>query len=122
MCEQVGEDLGRRMRHARAARDLPTVIIGADCPQLTGDHLRRAFAALSDHDMVIGPATDGGYYLIGGAIPDASIDWGTDRVLQQTLDWAKEHGLSVAMLDELADVDRPEDLGVWEQHRDEPRR
>jgi len=118
---QPGGDLGQRLR-AALMTDPPTIFIGTDCPGVTPDHLRRALAALQTHDMVIGPATDGGYYLIGGHVPDIQIDWGTDTVRQQTLDWAAEHGLTVAMLDELADVDRPEDLHIWEQVRDKSRR
>lgn len=107
-------DLGDRLRHALHADPRPTVFIGTDCPGLTGDHLRQAFVALHDRDIVIGPATDGGYYLIGGGIPDSPIDWGTEKVREQTLDWAQANGKTVHLLDELADVDRPEDLEPWE--------
>lgn len=110
---QTDGDLGERLRHALAARPGPSVFIGTDCPGLTAEHLRRAFISLHDHDLVIGPATDGGYYLIGGGIPDTPIDWGTDLVRQQTLDWAKANRKTVRELEELADVDHPEDLAAW---------
>ena len=113
-------DLGARMRRALeeafssgAAR---TVIVGSDCPAASAAHLRLAFAGLSDHDLVLGPARDGGYYLIGarGGAPDvfAGVAWGTGDVLAQTLAAAGRAGLSAALLDELPDVDRPEDLAA----------
>jgi hypothetical protein len=111
-------DLGDRMERAvrqtldRGARR--AVIVGTDCPDLTADTLADAFDALADHDLVLGPAADGGYYLIG-LRQDApalfeDIPWGTSEVLRRTLSQADELGLRVQLLDELADVDRPDDL------------
>ncbi|MGG6241211.1 TIGR04282 family arsenosugar biosynthesis glycosyltransferase [Nodosilinea sp. AN01ver1] len=94
------------------------IAIGSDCPALTCDHLAAAIAALHRVDVVLGPATDGGYYLIGlrqlePALFEA-IAWGTDQVLTQTLATATAQGLTVELLPPLTDVDRPEDLPQWE--------
>lgn len=90
------------------------VVIGSDCPDLGPTALREAFAALEEHDLVLGPARDGGYYLIGlrrVTIPlFEGVSWGTDRVFAQTCDRAKRAGLRIATLDVLGDIDGPEDL------------
>ena len=95
------------------------VIIGTDCPGLNANLIAQAFHRLHSHDLVLGPAIDGGYYLIGlrCLISElfSKISWGTAEVLQQTVDIAKKLDLSVAYLPPLADIDRPEDLQVWEQ-------
>lgn len=115
---QAPVDLGLRMdlalRTALAEGEQRVVLIGSDCPGLTPDILEQAFAALAGHDLVLGPALDGGYYLVGLTRPAPGlfqdIAWGTDRVLGQTLRKAEELGLKAALLPELADLDRPEDL------------
>lgn len=114
-CEgSLGERLSNAVGDAFAEGAGRVVAIGSDCPPLTAAHLSEAFAALSDHDVVLGPATDGGYYLIGlrRPIPDLfqDIAWSSDRVLDQTLAAAGRLGLSLHRLPVLADVDRPEDL------------
>ncbi len=100
------------------------VIIGTDIPGISAKILTRAFASLKRHDLVLGPATDGGYYLIGmhagsyrKALPDifSGIDWGSATVLQNSLKIARSLGLKIALLERLQDVDRPEDLGVWDR-------
>ncbi|MBW4693355.1 MAG: TIGR04282 family arsenosugar biosynthesis glycosyltransferase [Lyngbya sp. HA4199-MV5] len=95
------------------------VIIGTDCPELTEVLLEKAFQALQQTDVVLGPATDGGYYLIGlrQAIPDLfqAIAWSTDHVLQKTVAIAENLNLSLTLLPMLTDVDRPEDLPIWEK-------
>ena len=95
------------------------VLIGTDIPGIRSAHLARAFSALGNKDVVIGPAGDGGYYLIGLRRPVRAlfegISWGTGEVLGKTLDIAAAQGLSVELLDRLDDVDRPEDIWVWEQ-------
>ncbi len=111
-------DLGNRMagaiRHALHDGAERAVIVGTDCPDLTANTLAEALDALADHDLVLGPAADGGYYLMGlrGHAPVIfqDIPWGTSEVLRRTLSRAEEIGLSVRLLDELADVDRPQDL------------
>jgi rSAM/selenodomain-associated transferase 1 len=118
-CPQSTGDLGDRLTEALAERTEPTVVIGTDCPGLVGGHVRQAFDALRDRDLVIGPARDGGYYLIGlrRATPEIyqAIDWGTDRVCQQTLLIATQNSLSVELLECLNDVDRPEDLKILDR-------
>ncbi len=90
------------------------ILIGTDCPELTAEILARAFELLLNRDLVLGAALDGGYYLIGMRHPQpelfVDIDWGTDRVLQQTIDSAKRLNLAIGYLPTLADIDRPEDL------------
>jgi uncharacterized protein len=116
-------DLGERMMRAfcdsfqQGAREIKTIIIGSDCPGIDAQILATAFAHLDEVDLVLGPALDGGYYLIGlkYLIPDLfkNISWGTSEVLRQTIDVAQSLGVSFTYLAPLADVDRPEDLEVW---------
>jgi rSAM/selenodomain-associated transferase 1 len=93
------------------------VLIGSDLPELTAADLLAAFRALEQASLVLGPAGDGGYWLIGRRRPApqifAGIDWGSDRVLEQTLGQARRAGLSMALLAERDDLDRPGDLGRW---------
>jgi rSAM/selenodomain-associated transferase 1 len=116
--EQVGSSLGDRLQRATsfafAAGAKRVVVIGTDCPSLTSSDLRSAFKHLETHDLVIGPAHDGGYYLIGlkadHATLFAEIDWSTQKVLAQTLQRASELSLRLQSLRKLPDVDHPEDL------------
>lgn len=116
-------DLGERMafslKNAVRARFDRSIIIGTDCPGLSTAILQLAFQQLRDCDLVLGPAIDGGYYLIGlrRFIPElfTGISWGTSLVLQQTIEIATKLGLSMGDLPLLADIDRPEDLPIWEQ-------
>lgn len=105
-----------------AARMHPHIFFGADTPDLDDATVTAAIAALKDHDVVIGPAEDGGYYLIGmqTARPELLVDmpWSTDAVLPETLRRCEALGLSVALLPMLADCDRPEDLARWPQLAD----
>jgi uncharacterized protein len=122
---QSGADLGERMHRAfeRAfsANVDQAVLIGTDCPELDSETLDAAYDALTRHDVVLGPATDGGYYLIGlrrDAFPKAhalfsGMTWSTATVLAETLERAASAELSVRLLVPLDDVDRPEDLEVW---------
>ncbi len=115
---QAGGDLGRRMDGAFAsafARGATrAVLIGTDAPALDRDRVERALDALRHHDLVLGPATDGGYYLIGlGASRPGlfrGVAWSTPAVLQATLERAAALGLRAALLDELRDVDTLADL------------
>ena len=123
MVEQGEGDLGRRMDLAfsESFREgmRRVVLIGTDCPGIRPCHLTRAFRSLEDEDVVIGPANDGGYYLIGLRHPAAElfhgIPWGTEQVLERTLDVARARGIRVELLDRLDDVDRPPDIPVWER-------
>ena len=113
---QVGTDLGERMHAAIAARPGATAVIGTDCPFLEPDDLVRTADALhrGDADVVIVPAFDGGYVLIGVDLPRpelfARVDWGTERVLVQTRERAGAARLRLLELAARRDVDRPEDL------------
>jgi rSAM/selenodomain-associated transferase 1 len=115
---QQGDDLGERLVHATASvfsRGAGAVIvIGGDCPGLTEDGLRAASRKLASVDVVLGPAADGGYYLIAfrRAQPELfrDIPWSTGVVLTKTLERARAAGLSVALLPTQEDVD---DLPSW---------
>jgi rSAM/selenodomain-associated transferase 2/rSAM/selenodomain-associated transferase 1 len=113
---ELGERLTRAVASACAGTADGVVVIGTDCPGLTAGTLREAAAGLATHDVVLGPAEDGGYYLIALRHPQPAlftgIDWGTERVLAQTLQKCQALGLRVQQLAPLADVDEPEDLLV----------
>ncbi len=114
-------DLGCRMDRSLAEASFEgaerIVIIGTDCPQITPELIRESFARLAKSDLVLGPAADGGYYLIGLRRPVSQlftdVPWGSQRVLEETLGRAHELSLDVTLLKSLSDVDRPEDLAVW---------
>ena len=93
------------------------VLIGSDLPALAAEDLVEAFQVLEHRALVLGPAGDGGYWLIGRrrATPQlfTGIDWGSDRVLAQTLQLAGQAGLEAALLAERHDLDRPADLDPW---------
>lgn len=116
-------DLGARMLRCIGdhfgSGDSRVVIVGSDVPGVDAGILSAAFDGLENHDLVIGPAQDGGYYLIGlrtdVPVIFQNVAWGTEDVLRQTLETAERLGLSVCMLTTLADVDRPADLQVLEE-------
>jgi rSAM/selenodomain-associated transferase 1 len=116
--QQARGDLGSRMLAAfeQAAADgmRATVIVGSDIPALTASLIDEAFVHLAAHPLVIGPAKDGGYYLIGmrRVWPELfrGIPWSSQSVLPRTLDRARTLGLGFHLLSTLGDVDRPEDL------------
>ncbi|WP_162342624.1 TIGR04282 family arsenosugar biosynthesis glycosyltransferase [Cyclobacterium salsum] len=120
---QGSGDLGKKMHQAfQRVFDLgfeQVLIIGTDCYELKRDHLQQAFEALKTKDLVLGPAVDGGYYLLGLKRPAAplfqEISWSTATVLQQTLNRANQENLGYGLLEKLRDVDRYEDLGELEQ-------
>ncbi|NJP11900.1 MAG: glycosyltransferase [Leptolyngbyaceae cyanobacterium RU_5_1] len=115
----LGARMARSLQPAFSAGVTQIVIIGTDCPQLDAVLLEQAFEALHQRDLVLGPATDGGYYLIGVRrfVPElfAGIAWSTPDVLQQTVAIAQKLGLAIAYLSTLSDIDYPEDLPIWEQ-------
>jgi uncharacterized protein len=121
---QVSGDLGHKMRSAfeRAftSGNQRVVIIGTDCPDINQSILTEAFNSLQHHDLVLGTAEDGGYYLIGlnRSITELfqNIIWGTEQVLNQTKSIAQQLKLDVHYLTTLADVDRPEDLKIWQEY------
>lgn len=116
-------DLGKRLQQAFAngfQKGLERiVVIGSDCPEISSHHLEQAFHQLTRHDVVLGPAEDGGYYLVGISQACAQlfqgIAWGTGRVFEQTVAIATRLGLSLATLETLRDVDRPEDIAIFKQ-------
>ncbi len=116
---QSGQDLGQRMFQALAsalASHPAAILAGGDIPQLSPGILTEGIQALQRHDLVIGPASDGGYYLIGMKQPEPrlfeGIAWSTASVCRQTLAKARELRLSAHILPTLHDVDEAED---WEK-------
>ncbi|SMO84631.1 TIGR04282 family arsenosugar biosynthesis glycosyltransferase [Gracilimonas mengyeensis] len=116
---QQGSNLGNRMLHAfkTAFQKQPkskVIIIGSDCPGITTELLEKAYQALENKEIVIGPARDGGYYLLGmcNFHPEVfeDIDWSTSKVREQTLDVIKANQWSYELLEELNDIDTVEDL------------
>lgn len=126
--KQIQGDLGQRMALAIAdhlGEHQSIVLIGSDCPEIDATILENAFSALNDHAVVLGPAFDGGYYLVGiqGTLTKESlhflfsnIDWGEDNVLDQTLLRIKTLQLSYHLLKKLHDIDTPEDLKYLNHH------
>ena len=117
---QIGGDLGFRMQRAMeqafAKGAQRVVLLGTDVPAMTSALVRQALDHLSDHDLVLGPSRDGGYWLVGARQPVpvfSPVDWGTSRVLAQTLDLARRHNLRAARLEPQQDLDTPRDLDRW---------
>ena len=119
-------DLGHRMKTAFI--DIfnnnvsQAIIIGIDCPEITIEILEKGFTLLEqNHDLILGEAQDGGYYLIGlnKIIPELfdNIKWGSPQVLQETINIAQNLNLNYYLLPPLNDIDRPEDLHIWEKFK-----
>jgi len=114
--QQKGEDLGIRMENAFLNGFTngyeKVMIVGSDLFDLTPEHINKAFEKLNDNDVVIGPAEDGGYYLLGMKQQHASIfknkEWGTASVRKDTLSDLKDN--TVYLLEELNDIDVYDDL------------
>ena len=110
---QCDGDLGRRLvaavRQEFDSGSERVYLIGGDCPALSRDYFAEADRALSDNDVVLGPAQDGGYVLLAVKGPYEilfrEIDWSTPAVLQQTLAAARRQTLSVCLLRPLVDID-----------------
>jgi len=125
---QEGSDLGERMSNAfkeilQEKGCKKCIIIGTDCPEIDTTLIENAFGVLKEKDIVIGPCTDGGYYLLGmsrpvpvsfeqGFVPDLfiDIDWSTDRVFKQTMEKVRKNNVSCSILKILTDIDTQEDL------------
>jgi len=115
---QRAGDLGKKLiaalEESFTADVAKIVIIGIDCPDLDAAIIKQAVAKLKHQDLVLGPAEDGGYYLIGlrSCLPELfqGIDWGTDMVLKQTVSIAKKTGLNIYYLPMFNDLDTPEDI------------
>lgn len=112
----LGERLARAFKEAFQRGADRVIAIGSDCPDVGEEEIREANRALDDHSVVVGPAKDGGYWLIGMnawyPVLFEGIDWSTDRVLAQTESAAGEMDLSIALLDTLEDID---DLESWQR-------
>ncbi|MBX3496155.1 MAG: TIGR04282 family arsenosugar biosynthesis glycosyltransferase [Parvibaculum sp.] len=117
-------DLGARM--GRLFRDLPpgpVVIIGADIPGIERRHIAQAFAALGRHDAVLGPAEDGGYWLVGlkrrPRVPEIfeGVRWSSAQTLADTAKNIRERNMSLALLERLPDIDTGADYAHWKEKR-----
>lgn len=119
--QQQGADLGIRMQNAFKnsfnAGYEKVLIVGSDLYDLTPQHIQQAFSQLNTHDVTIGPAEDGGYYLLGMKTLHSNIfenkDWGTETVQKDTLNDLKEQ--TVYLLEELNDIDVYKDLKKHDQ-------
>ncbi|MBK9247380.1 MAG: TIGR04282 family arsenosugar biosynthesis glycosyltransferase [Ignavibacteria bacterium] len=121
---QSGNDLGERMKNAfmQTFDRFPhqsAIIIGTDTPDITPEIILQAKHLLESHDVVIGPANDGGYYLLGMNTLHASlfesIDWSTPKVYEQTIQKAEKLNCNVAILEQLTDIDTVDDMQLWLQ-------
>jgi uncharacterized protein len=118
-------DLGDRLSYALQTTlnkgNTAAVVIGTDCPELNPAILEQSFSALQHNELILGPARDGGYYLIGlqRLIRElfVGISWSTAEVFQQTDKIAESLNLTRAYLTSLSDVDVPQDLTIWEQRK-----
>ncbi|MDZ7877882.1 MAG: TIGR04282 family arsenosugar biosynthesis glycosyltransferase [Saprospiraceae bacterium] len=120
---QTGNDLGERMSNAFDSIlkiHKNALIIGSDCPTLTTEIMEQALVKLENHDFVVGPSTDGGYYLLGfgqknlNSFVFENMDWSTDKVLSTTLKRIKQHKKTMYLLPPLTDIDEEKD---WADYR-----
>jgi len=128
--QQAEGDIGCRMRAAISSHQgqmQRLLLIGSDCPDISAELLRDAFAALGSHDLVLGPAFDGGYYLIGVHNESSplvcetlfqEIPWSTDNVFAITKARAEQHQLRCHTLMKLHDIDTPDDLRYFHYYPD----
>ena len=102
----------------------PVLAVGTDCPELAARHVDTAVALLHEFDVVFGPATDGGYYLVGARrhVPGFfdGVRWSSPHTLNDHRDRCRQLGLSVALLPELADIDTAADLSAYEARGNGP--
>lgn len=116
--KQEGIDLGDRMsnafRFAFSKGYTKTLIIGSDCPDLNEAHIENAIQYLNESEIVLGPAKDGGYYLLGMKqfFPElfSNKRWSTEHVMKDTLEDISRLNLSVRLLPELTDIDEEKDM------------
>jgi rSAM/selenodomain-associated transferase 1 len=115
--QQAGVDLGARMTSALRdglTRHESVILVGVDLPLINKSYVDRAVSSLRDHEVVLGPAEDGGYGLVGVKAETSDmfsdISWGTEKVLSQTCNRLNRCGLSYSLLPLIWDVDRPSDL------------
>jgi len=117
---QAEGDLGTKIKTAFATafeQAQKVVIIGSDCASLTAEIVQYAFAKLDNHDFVIGPAMDGGYYLLGMSYFESrlfeNIEWSTSSVFPDTIKIIEGQQKNYALLPELSDIDFEEDWEKW---------
>jgi uncharacterized protein len=118
---QKGEDLGKRMYNAFSNlykdKDEKIILIGTDIPDLSSSLIKETFKYLENYETVIGPSSDGGYYLIGLAKLNkdifSGVPWSTDKVLEITLKKLEEVNSSYKLLPELIDIDSEDDIVKW---------
>jgi uncharacterized protein len=123
---QCSGDLGKRIKKAinSVIRNgaSKVIVVGSDTPDISSSLLKEAIDNLDNHDLVIGPSRDGGYYLIGLKKAQdhlfEGIDWSTKSVFSQTLSKAKNKVLSVYKMRELPDIDTEFDLKIWIKEQD----
>ncbi len=125
---QAGQDLGQRMKNAFlqafSGGFNRVVVIGSDSPDLPEEYLELAYPALDMNDVVIGPSSDGGYYLIGftrnSFLPEAfeQISWSSDKVFEQTIDILQQHKQKLYLLPQWHDVDTLVDLKSFLQRNE----
>lgn len=122
---QISGDLGERMQHAfeyvLQYHD-KSIIIGSDCPYITHNDLSEAEGMLDKYDCVIGPADDGGYYLLGCKKVNPaffqSIPWSTETVLEETIRRIKKTTMTYYLLRTLQDIDSAEDWYTYQDNKD----
>jgi hypothetical protein len=123
---QKGEDLGERMKNAfellfnHGYQNV--LIIGSDCLELSTVTIEKGFEELDKSDIVIGPAVDGGYYLLGlktnSPFLFENVQWSSSQVLQQTLSICNDNNMHHSLLEVLRDIDEPEDWLNAKQNHD----
>ncbi|WP_051676872.1 TIGR04282 family arsenosugar biosynthesis glycosyltransferase [Maridesulfovibrio frigidus] len=128
MIPQHGKDLGERMFNAfedafKLGYD-SCVLIGSDLPDLTAQEINRGMDSLREHPACVGPAKDGGYFLIGfqkealTKVPFTNMEWSTPKVFTETITKIKSVGLEGFILQEHADIDTAQDLVQLMKHKD----
>lgn len=122
---QKGDGLGARIRgilRRALAQSNSGIALGADSPLITKEHLREAVSALQTHDAVLGPSFDGGFYLLGVRnCPETLLDdvpWSSSSTCERTRERLTAHGMKVAQLERLGDVDTAEDLHLLREALD----
>ena len=119
----LGARLARAFDESFASGAERVVIIGSDCPEVRPSDVRSAWTGLKTHDVVVGPAIDGGYWLIGLRASQPAlfegITWSSDQVLGQTLQRARSLGLRIQLLRILGDIDTEADWNAYVRQRKE---
>ncbi len=120
---QTEGDLGKKMKDAfeycftQGAEKV--VIIGSDCGDLSKTHIEKAFNLLNHNEIVIGPAEDGGYYLLGMSKKNYFVfenkEWSTSTLLESTISEIKQHNKTFQLLEILNDIDTFEDYKLWKE-------